>query len=285
MVSQQVSYNAQLCLIAQLGSGILNQPYVFSQAGVLGGIIGYIIAALMTWLGLNLLTASGVKVKIYEYGKLTKHALGRKGEILIDVSIIIGCFGSLLGYILVVGSTLSQLLDSWGCHDDACGFYATTILAVSLFVTPVCLLRHFGHLALLSIFSVFAIVCVLLLVIIGGPILQETGYVRVINGLGTIKSLGSIVFSLSCAAANFQAFITTKKEARTRPAWMSITFWVVVIGSMMCVAMGIAGYLSFKSGTEGIILDNFEGPAFDFFKLMVAIHLILYVSRTIEVTG
>jgi solute carrier family 38 (sodium-coupled neutral amino acid transporter), member 11 len=261
-----------------LGSGILNQPFVFYDSGVLGGVVGYILASSMTWLGINILTAAGLKSHLYEYGTLTKYALGRKGEILIDVSIIIGCFGALLGYILVVGSTISGLLGSWGCESDACGMYLTTIICVTLFVLPVCLFRHFGHLAWLSLFSVFAIACVLFLVIIGGPLLASSGSVRVFNAIGTINSLGSIVFSLSCASANFQAFITTKRTARNRRSWMWVTAAVVIIGSLMCVAMGIAGYLSFKSDTEGIILDNFEGPQFDFFKIMVAAHLILYVS-------
>ena len=142
------------------------------------------------------------------------------------------------------------------------------------------MLRHFGHLALLSIFSVFAIVCVLFLVIIGGPIVADTsGPVEIFNVVGMVKSLGSIVFSLSCASANFQAFITTKKSAQNRVSWMKVTGYVVIIGSLMCVVMGLAGYISFKGNTDGIILDNFEGPQFDFFKLMVACHLILYVRR------
>ena len=186
-VENSPSLTIFLLINTMIGSGILNQPFVFRQAGVLGGIVGYILASAMTWLGLNLLTASGLKVKIYEYGALTKFALGRKGEILIDISIIIGCFGSLLGYILVVGSTLSALLGTWGCESEACGIYLTTIISVTLFVTPICLLRHFGHLAFLSIFSVFAIVCVLLLVIIGGPILANPGKIVVFDALGTVN--------------------------------------------------------------------------------------------------
>lgn len=272
-----------LLINTMIGSGILNQPFVFADAGAFGGVVGYIIASTFTWLGLNLLTNAGLKTNIYEYGTLTKSALGRKGEILIDVAIIVGCFGALLGYIVVVGSTLSQLLSSWGCESGACGIYLTTIISVAIFVTPICLFRHFGHLALLSLFSVFAILCVLFLVIIGGPLLASSGNITVFNLVGTIKSFGSIVFSLSCGAANFQAFITTKKASRNRTSWMYITAAVITIGSLMCVAMGIAGYVSFKSDTEGIILDNFNGHQFDFFKIMVAAHLILYVRFCINV--
>lgn len=266
-----------LLINTMIGSGILNQPFVFKRAGVFGGILGYILASVMTWLGLNLLTAAGVKTNIPEYGRLAKYALGAKGEIAIDVSIIVGCFGSLLGYILVVGSTLSQLLISWGCNSIACDLYFTTLLAVGIFVLPICLFRHFGHLAFLSLFSVFTIVMVLGLVIIGGPLQQVPGTVLLFDGTGFVQSLGSIVFSLSCASANFQAYITTEKSSQNRTSWVWITAYVVFIGSLMCASMGVAGYASFKSGTVGIILDNFEGPKFDFFKVMVAGHLILYI--------
>ena len=49
------------------------------------------------------------------------------------------------------------------------------------------------------------------------------------------------------------------------------------VGAVMCVAMGLAGYLSFGDQTQGMILDNFPQHGFDFFKVMVVTHLILYI--------
>lgn len=90
-----------------LGSGILNQPYVFSQAGIAGAISGYVLASLMMWLGLNLMTKVGLKVKIFDYGSLAKATLGYTGEVLVDVAIIIGCVGSLTGYIIGCYTTVT----------------------------------------------------------------------------------------------------------------------------------------------------------------------------------
>jgi amino acid permease len=142
--------------------------------------------------------------------------------------------------------------------------------------------RHFGHLAFLSLFSVFAIVAVMSLVIIGGPIKRQTlnddlGAVNVFNIGGMLSSTGSIVFSLSCAAANFQAFISTEKSAQNMPGWSKVTGSAVFIGAVMCAVMGIAGYLSFGRDTEGMILDNFPQHGYDIFKIMVITHLILYI--------
>jgi len=114
-------------------------------------------------------------------------------------------------------------------------------------------------------------------VIIGGPINAVGGPVRVFNLSGSVSSLGSIVFSLDCSSANFQAFVASAEEERNMRSWMAITSYVVGIGALMCVSMGLSGYLSFKEDTQGIILDNFTAHGFDFFKIMVAAHLIVYI--------
>jgi sodium-coupled neutral amino acid transporter 11 len=270
-----------LLLNTMIGSGILNQPFVFKESGLLGGILGFIIASIATWTGLLCLTAAGVKEDVLEYSGLARRAFDKNGERLVDIAIIVLTVGSQLGYILVVGTTLSSLLDSWGCGAVVCSDYFTTIISVAIFVTPVCLFRHFGHLAWLSLFSIGAIVAVLLLVLIAGPIKHKESHAsndyRVFSILGTIKSTGSIIFALACATANFQAYITTEKRAQNLRSWSQVTGVAVLAGSLMCITMGVAGYLSFGTDTDGMILDNFEQHGYDFFKVMVVTHLILYI--------
>jgi len=270
-----------LLLNTMIGSGILNQPYVFRTSGIVGGLVGFSIASIATWVGLLCLTAAGIKEDVLEYSGLARRAFKAHGERLVDVAIIVLTFGSQLGYILVVGTTLSDLLSSWGCDSIVCDDYVTTIISVAAFVTPVCLFRHFGHLAYLSLFSIAAIVAVLMLVLIAGPIKHQQDGVdssyRIISVPGTISSTGSIVFSLACASANFQAFITTEKKAQNLESWSWVTGTAVAAGTLMCVTMGVAGYLSFGGDTEGMILDNFPQHGYDFFKIMVVTHLILYI--------
>jgi sodium-coupled neutral amino acid transporter 11 len=270
-----------LILNTMIGSGILNQPYVFRESGIVGGLLGFFLASFATWYGLVLLTEAGIHVDVLEYSGLAKRAFKNHGERLVDIAIIVLTFGAQLGYILVVGTTLSSLLDSWGCDSVICGDYFTTIISVGVFITPVCMFRHFGHLAYLSLFSIGAIVAVLLLVLIAGPIKHNQDHVsedyRTFNVYGTLSSTGSIVFSLSCASANFQAFITTEKPAQNLETWSWITGSAVAAGTLMCLVMGIAGYLSFGNTTEGMILDNFPQSGYDFFKIMVVTHLILYI--------
>jgi len=270
-----------LLLNTMIGSGILNQPYVFRESGIIGGILGFFVATIGVWTGLLCLTAAGIKENILEYSGLAAMAFPDFGELLVDISIIVLTFGSQLGYILVVGVTLSELLSSWGCNSIVCNDFFVTIVSVGVFVTPVCLFRHFGHLAYLSLFSIGAIVAVLLLVVIAGPIKHVTDHrsndYNLFNLNGMLSSTGSIVFSLACASANFQAFISTERKSRNMESWRYITGSAVFTGALMCVTMGVAGYLSFGDSTDGEILDNFNQHGYDFFKVMVVTHLILYI--------
>lgn len=212
------------------------------KSGIIGALFAFVLAAGMTWLGLMLLTKCAMKVNYLEYSGLAGKVFGKRGETVVDIAIIIQCFGSLLGYILVVGQTLSDLFDSWGCHSDACGTLAVTALAVSICVTPFCLFRHFGHFAWISIFSIIAIVAVLLLVMIGGPLNQKEGKVLAFSLPGTLQSIGSIVFALSCASSNLQAFVSTERVAQNSSSWRGVTGGAVGMGAVMCVVMGLCEY-------------------------------------------
>ena len=95
--------------------------------------------------------------------------------------------------------------------------------------------------------------------------------------VGMLGSAGSIVFALSCAPANFQAYISTEKKSQNVVAWTWVTGGAVILGAIMCMIMGICGYLSFRDNTDGEILNNFPQRGFDFFKVMIVAHLILYI--------
>jgi amino acid permease len=244
--------NGFILIHLQIGSGILNQPFVFMKSGVIGGLVGFVLAGLGTWAGLLLLTKAGLASNVLEYSGLAKHAFGIKGEWCIDISIILLTFGAQLGYIIVVGQTSADLLAEWGCDHVMCKQQQVTILAVAFFMTPTCMLRHFGHLAFLALFSVLAIVLCVGLVVVGGP-LQQVGnkesQIEALNAMGTITSIGSIVFSLSCSAANFQAFISTKLEHQNMRSWSWITGGAVLLGALMCVEESV-----------GVSVGRCEGP-------------------------
>jgi amino acid permease len=153
-----------------IGSGVLNQPQVFAESGVVGALISLSLCGFFVWVGLVLLVECGNACGKFDYSDLAVLALGFIGEEVVDGLIVLNNFGAVMSYMVIIGGTLSDLFMSWGCSGGGCSVYLTTSLAIILFSMPVCMMRFFGKMSSISLFAVFVIVLTLLVLIISGPI-------------------------------------------------------------------------------------------------------------------
>jgi hypothetical protein len=126
---------------------------------------------------------------------------------------------------------------------------------------------------------------VIFLVLFAGPSLQvpTQGNLTVFDPEGTMTSLGSMIFALSICTGNFQAFVSTEKKSQNSKDWNTVTASAIGFGSSMCLGMGTAGYLYFRQDTDGVIITNFTAPSYDFFKVMIVMHLICYLPAAFVV--
>jgi proton-coupled amino acid transporter len=267
-----------LILNTMIGSGILGLPKVFADAGVVCATFMIIVGAVLIWLGMVAVIEAGIYVNRLDYSEVAEKAMGLTGKRLVDWSIVLGNLGAMMSYVIVLGSTTSHLLLSWGCTNDiACGVDVMSSLLMATVVFPVCTNREFGHLAFASVFSVIAVVSVILLVLIGGPIRGEMGSFQVeayVHG-GILTQMGAIFFSLNGTFASFQTF--TSMENMTSSGWKQASLCSICIGVLFTFITGLVGYLSFGPDTKGIILENFTGHYADFFRVMMVFHLCLYI--------
>mmetsp|Transcript_28078 Transcript_28078/g.36793 ORF Transcript_28078/g.36793 Transcript_28078/m.36793 type:complete len:514 (-) Transcript_28078:164-1705(-) len=274
-----------LLLNTMIGSGILNQPQVFSEAGIIGTLILYLIGGYTIHLGLILLIETGLKHQKLGFTELSNYAFGRKGDLVTDIAVVFSNFGGLMSYLTVVGGQICDMAkDVVGIGEDDQSWYVQeyTILPMItvMIILPLCLTRQFGHFVCISYLSISAITAVILCVLIAGPAegreFQSDPLVW-ISVAGMCKKFGSVIFAMACAYAAFHAFISMKVELQTTGIWSNVTSLSIVIGGMMCMVTGLAGYINFRNGTDGDILDNFQGPYFYFFKILLVVHLILYI--------
>ncbi|RYH14141.1 hypothetical protein EON65_34075 [archaeon] len=273
-----------LLLNTMIGSGIVVQAYVFSQAGIVATIFEYIIVGIMMYQGVVLCIRSADKAKIFHYAQLAEYTVGNIGRYLIDVSIVINNAGALLSYILIIGTLSSDVLQTFsGCNDNDwyCNAGFLTLFPIIFFTIPLCLIRNFGHLALISYISIAVIVSIIFLVLIGGPVRavyytnDDDRHVKTGSFIGCIQTVGDIVFALGYITAIFHAY--DGMQDKNVPAFTHNVFVTQVAGVLMCFIIGLVGYLCFLDNTETNILENFTGDVGAVFKIGLIVHLILYI--------
>lgn len=272
---------AILLINTMIGAGIIVQAYVFSQAGLVSAIFEYIIIGIMIYFGVEMLAISGENRQIFDYSQLANSVLGNWGKLTVDISVVITNAGALLSYIIVIGSLFENIISEFSsCNDWYCDVAFVTAMPIIVFTIPLCLIRQFGHLAIISYVSIAVISGVVFLVLIGGPVhgaKQHYGPkdIRAGNAMGAILTIGDVVFALGYATATFHAYNGMKQ--RTISNFQEVAKVSTFVGVFMCFVTGLVGYLSFRDDTETNILMNFTGPVGAIFKLALVIHLILYI--------
>lgn len=270
-----------LLLNSMIGSGILVQPYVFKETGIIATIIEYLVIGYMTFLGVDLLIRAAERADVFDYSRLASKALGEEfGGCVLDFSITINNAGALLSYILIINTLISSVILTY-VEDTSPIYLNSTFLTgaiVTLFVLPNCLIRNFGHLAIASIVSITAITGTVLLVVIGGPMLGSSNSSDALNYAnfdGSIMTIGSIVFAFGYTSAIFLAYDSL--EPRNVNTFSEVAMWSTLSGISMCFVTGLIGYLSFRDDTQTDILENFTGILGSIFKIAVIAHLIFYI--------
>lgn len=278
-ISNSRVMSAFLILNSMIGSGIFNQPYVFSRSGLGSAILLITVTAAFVYLGIVALIEVSIHTSTDDFSAVGRACFGRAGELAVDISIIISSVGSIMSYIAVIGHLASTLLGSWGwSYANNDGVYLITSIMIFAFVMPLCAHRYFGHFAFISVLSMGSVCCVLLLIVIVGPIITAGTHrvERLFIQNGALGQLGSIIFALNCAPSVLPTYKYIKKEHKNSEGWRQIAFASTLAGYIGILLMGISGYLMFGDNTEEIIIMNFTGHYADIFKILLIVHLILY---------
>ena len=94
---------------ATLGAGALSLPYAFQSLGVCGGLLLLLLTAGASHYSVVLLTSSIEKTGTRSYEELTVRLFGKWMGVLVELNIIIFCFGSAVAYTIALGDLLHPL--------------------------------------------------------------------------------------------------------------------------------------------------------------------------------
>lgn len=82
------------------------------------------------------------------------------------------------------------------------------------------------------------------------------------------------LFSLRCSF--LQIFPPASSE------WKRVVKVSLTLGLVIYYVTGLTAYLSFRAATEGDILDNFEGTLASCVKIIMVVHLVVYIPSEVS---
>lgn len=266
-----------LLLNTAIGTGFLNQGYVFFKSGLLSTtFILYPIAIYTCTYGMYLMIEIGVLTGSKDYAETCDLVLGTRWSSLQNVAVVMDSYGVACAYFVLFVGMMEDLIQYWSncsTDDDISGYYSdssTCWLTSGVFLCflsfllllPVVQLKHYGEFTATSIFSTVIFIIVAILILIYGPIIgsaegDTSDSILYWNTLGSLQSTGSVVYSLQICSVSFHAYRAINKQDRSLPTWWALSFSVTLLAGGAFWLIGLIVYLSFRDSTEANILDNF----------------------------
>lgn len=145
---------------ATLGAGALSLPYAFQSLGVCGGLLLLLLTAGASHYSVVLLTSSIEKTGTRSYEELTVRLFGKWMGVLVELNIIIFCFGSAVAYTIALGDLLHPLTDDYLSRRHV------ITLVWLVFLLPLSLAERPSALQCASAFGVIAVVYLVLSVVV-----------------------------------------------------------------------------------------------------------------------
>eukprot|EP00755_Sulcionema_specki_P031187 Sspe_Gene.96148::Locus_68597_Transcript_1_1_Confidence_1.000_Length_1724::g.96148::m.96148/K14997/SLC38A11; solute carrier family 38 (sodium-coupled neutral amino acid transporter), member 11 len=273
-----------------LDAGLVGVPYAFAKAGYVSGVILVLVAAAVSCYTLELLIFLADKqcreggIAVVSYEELGELALGSHGRAGILAAQMLYCFGSLLGYLIVVKDNtsdalrnLSPSLDSFldGVPYDSS---VVTIAVAVVVLFPLCLFRSvasIGHFSAVTICVVVGII-VIFWIELRKDICPgcDKNFAGIVNK-DIASTLGICIFAFLCHHNEFAIYRSLGARA-TPERWVPIVRTSVAFATIAALILGSIVFGTFGTDTESDIFKNYPLTVLtDVSRLLMVLNMLL----------
>ena len=271
---------------AIVGAGIVGIPFAVRQCGFVSGIVLIVVCAFVTEKSLRLLINTAKHIHVPTYEMLAEACFGTVGFRFVAINMFFTAFGAMISYLMIVKQTFGTLL--LGTEEDVLANRAialdTTymrraillIISISIML-PIACKRDMADLAQTSRFNVLVDTLLVGLVAFTSPIWysknsDDNGDAALDNsndnttndgvvatdwffrGDTIFVGLGVLSFAYVCQHSAF--IIAGSLEKPTAQRWSTVTTTALILCGILNLICGIMGYLGYREGTQGNILEN-----------------------------
>ncbi|KAL5050342.1 hypothetical protein BDW71DRAFT_203737 [Aspergillus fruticulosus] len=249
-----------------IGAGIIGQPYALRQSGMVMGILLLVALTVTVDWTIRLIVVNSKLSGADSFQATMQHCFGKSGLIAISIAQWAFAFGGMIAFCIIVGDTIPHVLSSlfpslqdmsflWLLTDRR----AIIVLFVLGISYPLSLYRDIAKLAKASTLALVSMAVIVVAVVTQGfRVPQDSrGEVKslLLLNTGFFQAVGVISFAFVCHHNSLLIYGSLKKPTLDRFA--KVTHYSTGISLLMCLLMGVSGFLFFGSETQGNVLNNF----------------------------
>ncbi|PLB54416.1 amino acid transporter [Aspergillus steynii IBT 23096] len=249
-----------------IGAGIIGQPYALKQAGMMMGLALLIALTIAVDWTIRLIVVNSKLSGADSFQATMQHCFGKSGLIAISIAQWAFAFGGMIAFCIIVGDTIPHVFSAmfpslrdtsflWLLTDRR----ATIVIFVLGISYPLSLYRDIAKLAKASTLALISMVVILVAVLTQGFRVpsESRGEVKslLLVNSGFFQAVGVISFAFVCHHNSLLIYGSLKKPTMDRFAM--VTHYSTGVSLLMCLTMGISGFLFFGSKTQGNVLNNF----------------------------
>ncbi|KAG9229096.1 amino acid transporter-like protein [Amylocarpus encephaloides] len=254
-----------------IGAGIIGQPYAFKQAGLLAGIVLLLLLTVTVDWTIRLIVINSKLSGRDSFQGTVEHCFGKTGLIAISVAQWAFAFGGMVAFGIIVGDTIPHVLAAVfpGLKDiPVLSLLVNRRAVIVIFILgisyPLSLYRDIAKLAKASTLALISMTIILFTVITQGffvPTESRGGFTSSLLTIndGVFQAIGVISFAFVCHHNSLLIYGSLKTPTIDRFA--RVTHYSTGISMVACLAMALAGFLTFGSLTQGNVLNNFPSDS------------------------
>ncbi|KAG2729402.1 hypothetical protein I3843_01G242800 [Carya illinoinensis] len=255
-----------------IGAGIMALPAAMKVLGLIPGFVLIILMGILSEISVELLVRFSVLCKASSYGEVVQHAMGKPARIFLESCIIVNNAGVLVVYLIIMGDVMSGSLHHVGVFDQWLGNGVwdqrklVILVAVVVFLAPLCVLERIDSLSLTSAASVaLAIVFVVVACVIALIKLVE-GKIdapRMGPDFGSKKAILDLLVVIPIMTNAYVCHfnvqpIYNELEGRSSQKMNRVGRITTAVCIVVYAFTAVSGYLLFGQVTESDVLTNFD---------------------------
>ena len=171
-------------------------------------------------------------------------------------------YGAMVAYLLIIKDTIPTVMGFE--HGQNLLERNLILVATSLFImVPLSMQRDMASLSCTSALSVTADMILVLFIAAFSPIKENVaangGFGEVLknDGINSTLFVGLGILSTAMACQHSSFIVANSLENKTRQRWRWVTNQSLSLSAILCLILGICGYLGFLGTTQGDVLNNF----------------------------